>query len=143
MLEEVEGAHDAPEGLGRAFEIPGIAMLTPGEARGDEAGAAWDHALAFVEATRPAPAVDPAPPPPAPPPSDDAEAIAAELDLAAALNVSDLRRARRRFMWENHPDRRPEVSSELANRRVAIANMLVDRAEAALASPPERRRGRR
>jgi hypothetical protein len=143
VLEEVEGAYDASEGLGRPFEVPVIAMLSPGEARSDEAGAAWDQALAFVESTRPPPAADPAPAPPAAPPSDDADSIAAELDLAAATNASDLRRARRRFMWANHPDRRPDVSPELANRRVAIANMLVDRAEAALASPPEQRRGRR
>jgi hypothetical protein len=143
VLEEVEGEHDAPEGLRRPFEVPVIAMLSPDEARSDEAGAAWDQALAFVESTRAPPAAAPAPPPPATPPSDDPDAIAAELDLAAAINASDLRRARRRFMWANHPDRRPDVSPALANRRVAIANMLVDRAEAALASPPERRRGRR
>jgi hypothetical protein len=35
-------------------------------------------------------------------------------------------------MWNNHPDRRPDVPRELANRRVAIANMLVDRAQSAL-----------
>ncbi len=42
-------------------------------------------------------------------------------------------------MWANHPDRRPDAPRELANRRVAIANMLLDRAEAALAG--KRRRG--
>ena len=74
---------------------------------------------------------------PARPPSDDPESIAAELGLADAQSHDDLNRARRRFMWDNHPDRRPDVPRELANRRVAIANMLVDRAHRALA----RRRG--
>ena len=52
------------------------------------------------------------------------------------------RLARRRFMWANHPDRRPDVPPALANRRGAIANMLIDQAEGALAAPPARRRAR-
>jgi hypothetical protein len=139
VLQEVENADGSPEGLGRPFEVPFIAMVSQDETGSDEVGAAWDQALAFVESTRAPPAADP--PPPATPPSDDADAIAVELDLAAAASASDLRQARRRFMWANHPDRRPDLSPELANRRVAIANMLVDRAEASLASPPRRRRG--
>lgn len=70
-------------------------------------------------------------------PSDNADAIAAELGLTGALTHDELNRARRRFMWNNHPDRRPDVPLDLANRRVAIANMLVDRACRALT---ERRR---
>jgi hypothetical protein len=38
-------------------------------------------------------------------------------------------------MWENHPDRNPELPASLANRRVAIANMLVDRALETLPRP--------
>jgi hypothetical protein len=87
----------------------------------------WDQALDWVaEPQEPAPAV-------ARPPSDDPDAIAAELGLSSALTYDQLNRARRRFMWNNHPDRRPDVPRELANRRVAIANMLVDRAQGALA----------
>ncbi len=71
-------------------------------------------------------------------PSDDADSIAAELGLTGALTHDELNRARRRFMWNNHPDRRPDVPRELANRRVAIANMLVDRAQSALARAPAR-----
>ena len=103
-------------------------------------------ALAWVEAAGEPPQV--APPragPSAPrvepvaPLSDDPDAIAAELGLSEAPTLADLSRARRRFMWANHPDRRPDAPRELANRRVAIANMLLDRAEAALAT--NRRRG--
>ena len=93
----------------------------------------WDQALDWIaepQEAAPAPAV-------AGPPSDDPDAIAAELGLSSAVTYDQLNRARRRFMWNNHPDRRPDVPRELANRRVAIANMLVDRAQGALA------RGRR
>lgn len=61
-------------------------------------------------------------------PSDDAEAIERELGLATIATRSGLLRARREFMWANHPDRRPEWPSDLATRRVALANMLIDRA---------------
>jgi hypothetical protein len=40
-------------------------------------------------------------------------------------------------MWRNHPDRHRESQRASATRRVAIANMLLDRAQARLA------RGRR
>jgi hypothetical protein len=86
----------------------------------------WDLALDWIAdppelAARPAAA-----------PSVDPDVIAAELGLAWAMSRDDLKRARRRFMWENHPDRRPDAPPELANRRVAIANMLIDRADQAL-----------
>ena len=64
--------------------------------------------------------------------SDNPESIAAELGLTRAHTREQLKRARRRFMWENHPDRRLDAPRDLANRRVAIANMLIDRAEQAL-----------
>lgn len=54
--------------------------------------------------------------------------VAAELDLARASTAEDLYHLRREFMWRNHPDRRPDVSLEWSNARVAIANMLIDRA---------------
>jgi hypothetical protein len=65
-------------------------------------------------------------------PSDDHESIARELGLAPNLTRAELNERRRRFLWNNHPDRRPDLSVGLANRRVAIANMLADRAEKAL-----------
>ena len=64
--------------------------------------------------------------------SDNPESIAAELGLSRAHTREQLKRARRRFMWDNHPDRRLDAPRDLANRRVAIANMLIDRAEQAL-----------
>ena len=65
---------------------------------------------------------------PKPLPSDAPEAIASELSLSGIADPSHLKSLRRRFMWTNHPDRRPDLPRDLANRRVAIANMLIDRA---------------
>ena len=67
--------------------------------------------------------------PPAPPlPSEDLEDIARELALEGLDSEAALQRARRRFMWLNHPDRRPDWPHDLATRRVALANMLIDKA---------------
>jgi hypothetical protein len=89
----------------------------------------WDRALEWIaeppESTGPAKTLEA--------PSDSPDTIARELGLSRALTLPQLRHARRRFMWNNHPDRRPEVARELANRRVAIANMLIDGAARALA----------
>jgi len=71
-------------------------------------------------------------PPSAAPPSDDAETISRELGLNGGLSAQALAGIRRRFMWANHPDRRLDISRDLANRRVAIANMLIDRARGAI-----------
>ena len=60
-------------------------------------------------------------------PSDDVEAIERELGLTNIATRAGLLQARRAFMWANHPDRRPEWPSDLATRRVALANMLIDR----------------
>lgn len=143
VLEEVESELAAADEVGGPFAVSFATIVAPDETRSDEAGAAWDQALAWVEATRappPEPAAAPSEdPPPARSQSDDPEAIAAELGLAGAASLADLRRARRRFMWANHPDRRSDTPADLANRRVAIANMLVDRAEAALGAPRRRR----
>jgi hypothetical protein len=81
----------------------------------------WEDAAAWT------PEADPPPPPPAPPPPSAApEDVAAELGLAGLTTLADVARARRRFMWENHPDRRADLDRDLANRRVALANMLLD-----------------
>lgn len=62
-------------------------------------------------------------------PSGDSEAeVERELALSSLQTVGALRSARRRFMWENHPDRRQDLPVDIANRRVAIANMLIDEA---------------
>ena len=59
--------------------------------------------------------------------------IAAELGVGAALTVDQLMSRWRDFVWRNHPDRQPEAARERANVRVAIANMLYDRARRELA----------
>ena len=41
-------------------------------------------------------------------------------------------------MWENHPDRRADLDRDLANRRVALANMLLDEVVRALRRPTAR-----
>ena len=100
----------------------------------------WEFAAAWTpEADPPAPRPQPPRAAPAPPrPSARAEDIAAELGLPGLKTAAELARARRRFMWDNHPDRRGQLDRDLANRRVALANMLFDRALAAL----RKRRGR-
>ena len=147
VLAEVENRSGDPERIARPLGYPFAALDPPAEAA-DGPTSAWDQALAWVEAAGEPPQVEPAAPrvepaaprvEPAAPLSDDPDAIAAELGLSGAPTLADLNRARRRFMWANHPDRRPDAPRALANRRVAIANMLLDRAEAALAG--NRRRG--
>jgi len=151
VLAEVEGEQGDPTRIARPLAYPFAVVDPPGDSASIQATDAWDQALAWVEAgaeprpAEPRPAeLRPAEPPPAAPPAprapmvDDPDAIAAELGLNGAATLAELQRARRRFMWMNHPDRRPDAPRELANRRVAIANMLLDRAEAALA---KRRRG--
>jgi hypothetical protein len=59
--------------------------------------------------------------------------IAAELGLSAALTLDQLTSRWRDFVWRNHPDRQPVAAREGANRRVAIANALYDRARRELA----------
>ena len=110
-----------------------------------EAGAhsLWDHASAWVpepEPEQPPPAPAPAPPPaPRPAPSVDPHVIANELNLASLSTMDEHSRLRRRFCWQNHPDRYPDIPAEIANRRVAIANMLIDRAIENLAKTPRAR----
>jgi hypothetical protein len=93
-------------------------------------GSAWDAALAWIEEQdEPAVTIETRPPG-----DDTAEAILDELGLNDALTFDELNKARRLFMWRNHPDRQGEEHREIATRRVAIANMLVDRAQARLIS---------
>ena len=90
----------------------------------------WEAAAAWTPEADPPPPRPEAPPPPRP--SARAEDIAAELNLEALRTAADVAKARRRFMWANHPDRRADLDGDLANRRVALANMLLDRALARL-----------
>jgi hypothetical protein len=98
----------------------------------------WEFAAAWTPEADPSPPRLAAPVAEAPKPSARPEAVADELGIAGLKTPADLAKARRRFMWDNHPDRRKDLDRELANRRVAIANMLLDRALAAM----QRRRAR-
>jgi hypothetical protein len=95
----------------------------------------WEAAAAWTPEADPPPPASPAPV--APRPSDAPGDVARELRLRWLNTAADVARARRRFMWENHPDRRADLDRDLANRRVALANMLLDDVQARLA-----RRGR-
>lgn len=140
VLAEVESERGDPDRIVRPLGFPFAAVDPPADAADGQPATAWDQAFAWVETTSEAPlraemppAKSAAPPvEPAPPLTDDPEAIAAELGLSEKATLAELHRVRRRFMWLNHPDRRPDAPHDLANRRVAIANMLLDRAEAAL-----------
>lgn len=132
VLDEVGRSDDRARSAPRGGRSPGAPFATfagpidPSPA-GDGPNPRWERALEWI----------------AEPPdfaaaaagaalSDNPESIAAELGLSRAHTRDQLKRARRRFMWENHPDRRLDAPRDLANRRVAIANMLIDRAEQAL-----------
>jgi hypothetical protein len=139
-LHEVRGP--PPDFVPSGHRAPAIAVsspIAPLEAEpGSDAGIAylWDHAVAWVpepEVPEPAPA-EPAPPP-RPPPSANLDDVARELNLSEVSTADELNRIRRRFMWENHPDRWPDLPERLGDRRVAIANMLIDRALEKLARP--------
>jgi hypothetical protein len=92
-------------------------------------GSPWDAAFAWIEERdEPAALVESRRPA-----DDSAEAILSELGLNENLTYDQLNQARRLYMWRNHPDRHSEAQRESATRRVAIANMLVDRAQARLA----------
>jgi hypothetical protein len=123
-LDEVRRA-DALEA--RSFVNPLVSASPPTGGAAIHSGSHLDQALDWIAE------LDDASVPDDPVSSDDSvEGVASELGLSTSLTREDLNRARRRFMWRNHPDRRAEIGREIANRRVAIANMLIDRAQAAL-----------
>lgn len=65
---------------------------------------------------------------PQPPSFDlDEDKIAAELGLAEARSVFDLKRARRAFARRYHPDLFAPALQPLANARMQLANMLLDK----------------
>jgi hypothetical protein len=88
----------------------------------------------LADETRPAPGIDPpqndvpkAPKiePPKQEKTED-EAIAEELGLSPDLGTIDLKRIRRDFAKRNHPDRFEPARRGSAERRMSIANMLID-----------------
>ncbi len=121
-LDEVEG-----RGAGTSPPVRVVPFLPPMPELVAGSHSLWEFAAAWT------PEADPPPPCPAPSPSPRArpsarpEDIAEELGLNGLRTPADVARTRRRFMWDNHPDRRADLDRELANRRVAIANMLLDR----------------
>jgi len=54
--------------------------------------------------------------------------VAEELGLRPGLTPRELNASRRAFALANHPDRVPPASRNEATRRMAIANILIDRA---------------
>jgi hypothetical protein len=139
ILAEVRRAHGSREDLGE--EDAGLANFPahpfanavftlddrPATAGG---GSAWDEALDWIEESDEPTAVIEAPRPA----DESAEAILAELGLSEQPTYDELNQARRLYMWRHHPDRLGEAQRESATRRVAIANMLIDRAQARLIS---------
>jgi hypothetical protein len=98
-------------------------------------GSHWEAALAWIEESEDAVAAPAAPEPPLGPDlGDTPDAISRDLGLTDDLSHDELNRLRRLYMWRNHPDRHDETQRARATRRVAIANMLVDRAQSRLAS---------
>jgi len=128
-LENAEPREPAPPAPSRGFaELVPDLPAPPQQGAGNHS--LWEFAAAW---TPEADAPPPRPAPPTPPrPSGRPEDIAGELGLRALKTPVDVARIRRRFMWENHPDRRKDLDRDLANRRVAIANMLLDWALASL-----------
>jgi len=126
----------APDGAQGAAHLPraarGIGNILAGttQALPSESSAMPAQALAGsygYERTAEAPQPDPA--------ETDPQAIAAALGLSPELTREDLHRIRRDFALLNHPDRVSAFSREVATRRMAIANTLIDRALAAKAKP--------
>ncbi len=65
--------------------------------------------------------------------STDPHDIALELGIGSLHTIADLDRARRRFAFENHPDRLAPHLRERAAERMGIANGLIDTAKATMA----------
>jgi hypothetical protein len=107
-----------------AFDVDGDPQAIYGS------GSVWEAALAWVEDRDEATAMVAA----GQIVEESAESILTDLNLTDDLTHEQLNQRRRLYMWRNHPDRHPESQRENATRRVAIANMLVDRAQLRLAA---------
>jgi len=59
--------------------------------------------------------------------SCEQDAISEELGLHEDLSLNELKKRRRAFARDNHPDRLDPSKRDLATRRMTIANMLIDR----------------
>lgn len=116
--------------------LPLEALLSIDKVRTEAPGDAshWAAALAWLEELEEPAALAAAPQRPK---DDSLDAIREELGLTGGLTREKLRQLRRLFMWRHHPDRQSEAERESATRRAAIANMLIDQAEAPLADDGE------
>jgi hypothetical protein len=120
---EPEGSRRVTTSLPSGFDL--------GPARGGGGEARWGFAMDWAaEPPGPvAPRLDAArPPQPEPTNADLAQAVARELGFKAGMTRKALTERWRAFVWRNHPDRQPPQARERANRRVAVANALYDRA---------------
>lgn len=126
VLAEVGRSHSRGERAGGRFVNPAAGAAFPFVGSAGRGAPAWPDDVDFFEVDEPPAAAELSL-------SDDPDAIARELGLDQALSERDLDQARRRFMWRHHPDRCEESQRARADRRVAIANMLIDRARARLA----------
>ena len=124
-LDEVGRTDNAPDDSGAGStggaRVRGVAF---GAAPGSGGKARFGLALDWTDE----PENRPAPPPQLPLRGDTSAEIAMELGLGTPLTLDQLTSRWRDFVWRNHPDRQPVAAREGANRRVAIANTLYDRA---------------
>jgi hypothetical protein len=129
-------AEDAPQSGGEFANCSFLsvdALFSLEETHGATPGAScWSAASAWLAELEDPTCVSPA----AQPRDESPEAILGELGLTDTLTYEEIAQLRRLYMWRNHPDRHGESERESATRRVAIANMLLDRAQARLANPP-------
>jgi hypothetical protein len=139
---EEEAPEEAPpeetsariRGLSTGFVAPAMEGVSVSLHRIDgaylENGADIDDTSAAAEP--PAPPVEPEAPDPAEPPPHllrllPAE-IAEDLGLVADDTIASLQEKRRSFARVNHPDRVHAAHRHLANERMTVANLLVDKA---------------
>jgi hypothetical protein len=133
-VRRAEASDDDPARQEREFAIGAPSLSIESLFSIDEATAPgdashWAAALAWLE-DQDEPAASAAAP--QPPRDASPEAILDELGLSERLTHDEISQLRRLYMWRNHPDRHSEAERENATRRVAIANMLLDRAQARL-----------
>jgi hypothetical protein len=119
-LEAVGRAASAETGERVAAAYRGRIVLECLLEQAEHAGRPSHDALTelYVERPQPVPAPGPA----------DYVSVAEELGLRPELTPRELHASRRAFALANHPDRVPPPRRDEATRRMAIANILIDRA---------------
>ncbi|MBN9986649.1 hypothetical protein E0I74_02380 [Rhizobium laguerreae] len=119
-------------GTGLAFDVMAFDVMEDVSTASQRVGQAYFDNLDLDAAAAIAEAPAAAPPPEPVMPDHLAriapEEIAAELAIAAADTQQTLNEKRRAFAKANHPDGVPELFRDNANRRMMIANLLIDEA---------------